>query len=400
MRSDRLLQSTVLAGVMTLGLAGAAAAQSITSARGPGYPMLATDARTAILGGIGLGLHGFSAPLINPAAHAHATRRGAVVALEAIERNVQMDGAEDEIGTTRFPLIALVFPMRRVVLSAGYGGYLDQSWGLTREGETTVGEEAVGFTDLMRSEGGVGQFQVGAAVPIGPHLGVGVSAGLLMGSQRVAYNRIFEGVLDPFTETLSWRYSAPMAQAGVRWEPIDIVRVGASVTWAGTLVGDPVDGRAERRELDLPLQVAGGASGILVPGLLAAVSGRWSGWSVTNHEAIGLPGEVPGRESRDTWEVGGGLEWAPLRPAARRTYPLRVGFQYRQLPFPFGQEAPTEWFAGAGAGLRVGPDPRNPLAALDLAVQRGTRTAAGDDLMGELTERMWRFSLSLSLFGN
>jgi hypothetical protein len=404
MRAQRAFAASALALVITVGFGVEASAQSLTSTRGPGYPVLPTDARTAIMGGIGVGLHGLVSPLSNPAAHARAVRRGAVVSLEAVERNVRLGEDEDEIGTTRFPLIAVVFPVRHAVLTAGYAGYLDQSWGLLREGEQPLGETTVGFTDLMRSEGGVGQFQVGAAVPVGAHFGVGAAVGLHMGSQRVEYIRRFdtlvEGALDPYSEAMSWRYSGPMAQVGVQWDPADIVRVGATVTWAGTLVGEPTEGRAVRRELELPLQVAGGASGVLVPGLLAAFSARWSGWGGTDHEAIGLPGASGGAESRDTWELGGGLEWAPVRAGARRTYPLRAGFQYRQLPFPFAAEPPTEWFAGGGIGLRVGADPRNPLAALDLAVQRGTRTAAGDAVTGDLTERMWRFGLSLSLYGN
>jgi hypothetical protein len=404
MRTLKVIRSTAVMAVLTFGVAASAAAQSLTSVRGPGYPLLPADARTALMGGLGVGLQGLASPLTNPAAHARATRRGAVVAVEAIERNVRLGQEEDDIGTTRFPLIQLVFPAGAVVLNAGYGGYLDQSWGLSRQGEQELGGVPVGVTDVMRSEGGVGRFQVGAAMPIGSRLGVGAAVGLHMGSQRLEYSRRFDGetgsILDPYAETLSWRYRGPMAQVGVQWDPADIVRVGASVTWAGTLVGEPVEGRAERRELDLPLQVAAGASGVLVPGLLAAVSGRWSGWSVTDHEAIGLPGAAPGGASRDTWELGGGLEWAPVRPAARRTYPLRVGAQVRQLPFPFAGEAPTEWFAGAGAGLRIGTDPRNPLGSLDLAVQRGTRTAAGDATVGDLTERMWRFTLSVSVFGN
>lgn len=394
----------VLALVGVLSSGGAAVGQSLTSARGPGYVLLPTDARTSVLGGLGLGLQGFSASLTNPAAIAFATRRGGVVALEAIERDIRLGDEGGEVGTTRFPLIRVVFPVRGAVLTAGYGGYLDQSWGLTREGEEVFEGSTVGYTDIMRSDGGVGHFQIGAAFPIGEDLAVGGAVGLLTGNQRVEFRRRFdaalEGVLDAYSENLSWRYRAPLVQAGVRWDPIEELQVGGSVTWAGTLVGEGVDGRSERRELDLPLQLAGGASGYLVPGLLAAVSGRWSGWSVTDPDAIGLPGDAVARSARDTWEFGGGLEWDPQRPAARRSFPVRLGVQYRQLPFPFADEAPTERFIGGGVGMRVGPDPANPLATIDLGVQQGRRTAAGNGTIGDLTEDMWRFTLSLSLFGN
>lgn len=399
-----MVRSGAVVVVASLLLGGAAQAQSLTSVRGPGYPAIAADARTMALDGLGIGLQGLSATFANPAALAHARRRGAVVVLENVDRTIRLGDQEDEVGTTRFPLVNVVFPARGVVFTGGYGSYLDQSWSLFREGEQILGDTSVEFTDIMESVGGVGRLQLGAAAPLGERFGVGASVGLHMGSQRVEYRRRFspgtESPLEPYLETMSWRYSGAVAQVGAVWNPLDIVRLGASVTWAGTLTGDSVQGRSAPRELDLPLQVAGGASGFLVPGLLASVSARWSGWSVTDAGSIGVPaddGVAP--SSRDTWELGGGLEWAPARPGARRTYPLRIGGQYRQLPFGFIDEAPSEWFAGAGVGMVIG-DPGNPLGLVDLTVQRGSRTAPGTATVGDLTEDMWRIALSVSLFGS
>jgi hypothetical protein len=398
-----MLRSGAMALALFLLAAAAAHAQSLTSVRGPGYPVIATDARTMALDGLGIGLHGFATTFANPAAVAMARRRGAVVALENVERTVRIADESDRLGTTRFPLINAVFPARGVVFTGGYGSYLDQSWALVREGEQELGDGTVEYFDVMESVGGVGRLQFGAAVPIGERLGVGATVGLHMGGHRVEYRRQFDTRLDspiePYVESMSWRYRGPVAQVGAVWDPSDILRVGASVTWAGTLVGDSVGGRAARRELELPLQVAGGASGYLVPGLLASVSGRWSGWSVTDAGAIGAPTVGFASSSRDTWEVGGGFEWARSRPGARRTYPLRIGAQYRQLPFGFIDEAPSEWLVGGGAGLVIG-DPASPLGLVDLTVQRGSRTAAGAGAIGSFTEDMWRAALSVSLFGS
>ncbi|NIP78897.1 MAG: hypothetical protein GWM90_06730 [Gemmatimonadetes bacterium] len=140
-------------------------------------------------------------------------------------------------------------------------------------------------------------------------------------------------------------------------------------------------------------------SAYLAPSLLAAVSARWSDWSGTDprlgEDLTGTSGA-----SRDTWEIGGGLELDNPARRATRSFPIRVGFQYRQLPFTFVTEAPTEWLVGGGLGMRLGPDLMNPLARLDLTVQRGERTAAGDALTGDLSESMWRFVLTVALFGN
>jgi hypothetical protein len=398
-----MVRSGAVAAVAFLAMGGVAEGQSLTSVSGPGYPWVPTDARTMALDGLGVGLKGWSSGFGNPAAIAHAGRRGAVVVLENVDRTVRLGDQEDEIGTTRFPLLNVVFPAGGLVFTGGYGSYLDQSWGLIREGELLVGDAAIESFDIMESVGGVGRLQVGVAAPLGERLGVGATVGLHTGSQRVNYQRRFDPAaatpLEPYVENMSWRYSGPVAQVGAVWDPLAILRVGGSVTWAGTLTGEPVEGRATRRELELPLQVSGGASGFLVPGLLASVSARWSGWSVTEAGAIGVPSEAVTPSSQDTWELGGGLEWAPDRPGATRTYPLRIGAQYRQLPFGFVDAAPSEWVWGGGIGMVIGP-PANPLGLVDLTVQRGSRTAAGTAAMGDLREDMWRIALSLSLFGS
>ena len=403
MRTSRMVRAALLAALAVGSVSTTARAQSLTSIRGLGYPLVPTDARSEALGGLGIGLQGFGVPLINPAAPAGVFRRGAVVSVSTQDRDVALGELSDQVGTTRFPLLRVIYPIGDVVLTAGYGGYLDQSWGLVREGEDQVGSATVGYRDIVQSTGGIGQFLLGAAMPLGERLAVGASLGTHTGRQRVTYVRRFDstavGQFDPFSEARSWRYSGLVAQAGARWDPIDPVRLGVSVTWAGTLTADSSEGRAVRREIDLPLQVAGGVSAYLAPGLLAAVSGRWSDWSVAE-SAVDLPYAVDVAPPVDTWEVGGGLEWDDPDSRATRHFPIRLGAQYRQLPFPFGTEQPTEWLAGGGVGMRVGSDPSNPVALVDLTVQRGERSAAGGAVTEDLTETMWRVALSISLFGN
>lgn len=377
-------------------------AQSLTSVRGLGYPLLPVDARTEVLGGLGIGLKGLSVPLINPASAAGIVRRGAVVSVAAVEQTASLGDASDTYGATRFPLIQLIFPAGPGVITAGYGSYLDQSWSIVREGLQTEGETQVGYSDIITSSGGLGQLQIGAALPIGSRFAVGAAVGAYTGGQGVDFERRFDteiGLLQPFRETWAWQYSAPLAKLGMRWDPLDFLRVAASVNWAGTLTGDSAAGPASRVEYQLPLQMAAGASAYLAPGLLANFSGRWSGWS--SAEGVTAAGPLgQASSSRDTWELGGGLEWDNASERAVRSFPLRLGFQYRQLPFTFIDEAPVEWFTGAGIGMRLGSSIENPLARVDLAVQRGERTAAAAAEADAFTETAWRFSLTLSLFGN
>lgn len=394
----------VLTALVGLAVAAPAAGQSLTSIRGLGYPLLPVDARTEALGGLGLGLQGLSTSLMNPAAAAGLVRRGAVVSLAAVEQDASLGEGAATLGATRFPLFQVLFPVRGVVVTAGYGGYLDQSWAVERAGQQVTGGHTVTYRDILRSTGGIGQFQVAAAVPVGQRLALGGAVGLHTGSRRLQQRRLFDstglGQLEPFSDSRTVQYGGPLAQLGVRWDPVSGVRVGASAMWGGTLTADSMSGSATTTDYDLPLQLASGVSAYLGPALLATVSGRWSGWSAVG-DLSGLGDGVASRSAaRDTWEVGGGLELDDPDSRSIRNYPIRLGFQYRQLPFTFVSDAPSEWFVGGGAGMRLGPSAENPVARVDLTVQRGERTAGGHEDIGALTEAAWRVSLSLSIFGN
>ena len=382
-------------------------AQSITSVRGLGYPLLPVDARSAALGGLGVGLHGFAAPMVNPASAAGVSRRGFVLALETTNRDMSLGDASESTSATRFPLLQMIFPMRSVVLTLGYGGYLDQSWGVQSSGAMDLGTGgSLPYEDVVQSTGGVGQFQLGAAVPLGEDIAIGASVGALTGNQRVQLVRQFDTAgtagFDPFVEEYGWRYSGVTAAFGAEAELGALGRVGASVRWSGDVTADSTAGPAAGRTLDLPLEVAAGGSVYLGPRLLLAASGRWSGWGDAAPAGAGggvaRIGEVLG--ARDTWEFGAGLELDDTESRAPRSYPIRIGFQYRQLPFTFVADQPTELFYGAGIGMRMGTDPENPVGLVDFAVQYGTRSAAGDEDTGDFSERVWRFALTLSLFGN
>jgi hypothetical protein len=404
MMSARTVRSGVLAALALALSAAPSAAQSLTALRGLGHPLHAAGARAEALGGLGIGLKGLTTPMVNPASAASVARPGAMVAVSSIDQTGTFGDQREETGATRFPLIQVFYPLNRVVLTAGYGSYLDQSWGVIREDEEVTGGGTIPYQDIVQSTGGIGQAQLGVAVPLGSRLALGAAVGLHTGSQRVEYTRLFDstsvGDLRPFTEVTRVEYSAPMAVVGMQWDPSSLLRVGASVAWGGTLSADSVEGPVDDTEYDLPLRVAAGASGYLGPNLLATVSGRWSGWSSVGRVGGSEPASGAVSRGTDTWEVGGGLEWDNPASRATRSFPLRLGGQYRQLPFTFADEAPTEWFVGGGIGMRVGPSDANPLARVDFTVQRGERSAPGNDAIPDFTETSWRFILSLAVFGN
>lgn len=399
-----MTRSRTLLAVSLLALLGATggAAQSLTSIRGLGYPMLPSDARAEALGGLGVGLMGLSVPLINPASAAGVIRRGVVVTAAATERTSTLGDVSASSGTTRFPLIQVLFPVGDVVFTAGYGTFLDQSWSVIRRGSEPLGTGSVDYEDIVESVGGIGQAQVGAAIPIGNRLAIGLAVGTYAGGQDVSIQRLYDttsvGALRPYRESRGVHYGGLVTQLGFRYDAGRVLRIGGSVTWSGALSADSAAGPVATAEYDMPLKVAGGASAYLAPGLLAAVSGRWSGWSVTD-PAGGVADPGVAVESRDTWEFGAGLELDNPERRTRRSYPLRLGFQYRELPFSFVSDSPTEWLGSLGVGIRFGADFNTPLARLDLTIQRGARSAAGGAGVPELDESFWRFALGLSIFG-
>lgn len=387
--------------MLLLLIAGPVSAQSLFSTRGLGVPAPAIDARAAALGGIGVGLIGFHTSLINPAEIAGITRRGVSAALQPVSSTARMDGEEDGTSGTRFPLMRVLYPLgQRTVLSVGYGSYLEQSWAIVSESAMLLDGRNIGITDVQQSSGGIAQLRLGAAYSVSPTFAVGVAAGLLTGNLERLALRTFTGdtiadadmpeSLREFEQRLRWTYLAPMGAVGIRWDLAGRFRIGASAMVGGTVDADGREGAAEDRTYGGPLEFAAGASARLSPLFLANAGGVWSRMPGTEGETV----------TRETVRVGAGLEYQGVR-SATRTYPVRLGTRWAQLPYHLADEtAPTEWAAGAGLGFRLG-DPANPAAVADIGVERGSRTglvsASRDD---GLRERHWRFTFSLSLFGN
>lgn len=381
---------TALAAVLALPAAGGA--QSLFSTRGLGVPVAPLDARARALGGTGLGLLGWSGALVNPAEAAGVARRGVVAAVQPSRRSVAFEGQEDDLGATRFPLIQAVQPLgERLVVGVGYGGFLDQSWSVISEDTVTIGGEPLRALDLIESEGGAAQARLDVAYLITPSLAVGLGAGLYTGRLDRVVSRSFPDAseIEGVESRAAWNYSGPLVAAGAWWEPVPIARVAASVIWSGELRADAEDDRSSDLRVELPLQVAVGASGRLAPRLLGVVGGRWAGWS-SAADAFGEPDAAA-----DVWEVGAGMEWTGAR-ALNRPLPLRLGFHYGSLPFRVRGATPREWAVAFGIGSVLASDELGPRAALDATIERGGR---GNAATTGLTESFWRFTISLALFG-
>ncbi|HEX2166398.1 MAG TPA: hypothetical protein VHG09_04075 [Longimicrobiales bacterium] len=384
----RILALALLAG----SVAAPVSAQSLFATRGLGVPVAGVDARGAALGGIGVGLFGFHTSLVNPAALAGLTRRGVSAALQPVSTSVDVEGAEDGTSGTRFPLVSVLYPVSpRLVLSLGYSGYLDQTWGVISQSEQVINDETVTVHDLLRSTGGIAQMRLSAAYSLTPTFAVGLAGGLLAGNVDRLAVRTFDDAGDDirfFEERRRWRYSAPIAAAGFRWDAATGLRVGASVMAGTDLEARSDDEGAEDRDYGAPLDVSVGGSLRLSSLMMATVGGGWSRVPSTTGTTV----------SSETMRVGGGIEYQGLR-SGLRTYPVRLGGRWSQLPYHLeGETQPTEVGVSGGIGFRLG-DPMDPAAVADFSVERAKRSGLADGVVaGGVDEQLWRFTFSLSLF--
>ena len=403
----RLPLVSLLAATAAWAAVAPARAQSLLSANGLGVPTPALDARARALGGVSTGLFGLDLSLANPADAADVRFRGGMASLQPFSRHDEVGGESGTTSGARFPVLRLIYPTRRVVFSAGYGGFLDQTWGITSSGLETIGGDTATVTDVVKSAGGLAQARVAASYLLTPRIAIGAGFGFFTGSVDRTVSRTFPDSANAnfigFTTTTRWRYHAPLATVGVRADVGAALRVGGAVTWAGTLKADSAQGAAEPRTYEMPLQAEGGVSAILAPKLMATVGGHWASWSRTNfRQPTCEPAAdcVPGSLSRDTWDYGVGLEYGGTQSGVR-TFPFRLGYHRAQLPFYQGGDGlPSEKSFSAGAGMRVGGfvgSENSPAAQLDATVERGTRN--GGPSAGPLSESFWRVTVSLAIFG-
>ena len=372
-------------------LPSAASAQSLFGSRGLGVVVAPADGRAAALGGLGVALPGPSSALLNPADVGDANRRGVILAIQPSTTELETGEGSDNVSATRFPLVQLLLPIgNRTVVSAGYGAFLDQNWGVTTSGLAPLGDDTVTTIDRISSRGGIAQGRFGAAFEVTDDLTLGAAIGLLTGSSTRTALRAFvddDIGLSPFQTEVKSTFNAPLAAAGLRYRIGSSVLVGAGVTWIGDLTASENDGNGETEtEISMPLQVAAGASAALLDDLLVVVNTRWTGWSATE--------DLENSTADDVIELGGGVEWSGIT-TARRTFPVRLGARWGGQPFSFEGEAPSESAFVFGLGGRLAGSEEVPAALVDLAIERGSR---GDVDKNGIGKTFWRATISVSLF--
>lgn len=369
-------------------------AQSILASAGMGFPVEALDGRSRALGSFGVGLGGSTLEPGDPAASGRVLLSTGTIAVQPSWLSLTEDdaGERTHFRGTRFPLIALGYPVRGGMATLHAASVFDQGYRGERSGEVVLGGSPVPVTDAFAQRGSISTLALGYARMLGPRTSVGVSVGRYTGTITRSLVRQYEatagaGAIEPYRQTGSWRYSGISVTGGVATDARGIVRVAASATWSSD-VKAAATGSTEGgdRSFAVPLQLRVGASSVLVPGLTLSASAVHADWSGTGDDLGGTAraGRVTG--------VGAGVELSRARLFGRQA-PLRLGFRRTGLPFSLDSEPATERVLSGGLGLVLSESEGVVLAATDLALERGLRSG------GTFSEDFWRATVSVRLSG-
>jgi len=394
MKSMKIFPSSFLALGFVLSLiplgASPADAQSLFANRGLGFVVEPVDARGAAMGGVTLGLPRGEIAWTNPADMAGLLAPGLRAVFQFDSFTSDFDGRSLTGSTARFPLIMGAFPLaERWVLSVGYGGFLDQNWSIEQLDTLVFAGDSVVVRDRFSSTGGIARLRLGASYSISPPLSVGLALDTYTGLSQRELGRTFLPAQSPPCCRVEWRYSGFGGTAGAAWSPSEAINVSAAASFGGTLEArsDTLD--LEGGSFNIPTMVRAGGSARVTPNTEVALATEWSGWGTLNEDLATVGG------SRDSWSVGGGLEWDGLQ-VRDLPVPVRLGARYAALPFSWDRPGapaafPTERAVTGGLGLLLA----GGAARSDLSLEIGRR-GGGD---AALNESYSRFVFSVTALG-
>ena len=369
--------------------------QSLFNAGGIGVPTDPLDGRTRALGGVGIGLRGAALLASDPAAAVGYLLPTIVLTAQPtwVEFSRERTDEEGTFRGTRFPSLGIAYPtIASLVATLTLESFLDQRYEASWTATEPLGSGEAEVRDAFVSQGGVSQVRLGVARRLGPTWAVGISAGRYTGSSTRRLTRGFgPGVdslaVEPFQAGGFWGYSGTSLSGGASMNLGTVARVAASLTWSGALnatASDDTDG--DSRSYDVPIQFRVGGSALLAPGLAVSASLSSADWSAVDGDLRGS--SSTGRVN----SYGAGLELTRARLLGR-TAPLRLGYRRAELPFALGTGTPTESVWAGGMGLHLSEVGELVRAAVDLGVERGTRSDS------ELSERFWRSTLTVRISG-
>ncbi len=350
--------------------APARAQDSVFGIRGLGFPDLGVAARSAGLGAANAVFDGEST--VNPAALGGWTGTAGWGVASSSSRSFDPGTGAVSLTSTRFPLFGFASEVGpRLVVAVTASDYLDRNWNVAQADTVKPRDSSLVVNDQTRSQGGVTDLRFAAAYRL-PGIAFGFGVHLLTGSALTNVLRQFpsDSAYLPFTVQSTTSYRGVGASFGVVAAPVSSVVLGASVRFSGRLRAESPDTTVD---VPMPVEMNAGLTYQPVTGLVLATTVGHATWSRASAALVSV-GQVG---ARDVWNVGAGADVALLR-VGRSLVPLRIGYRWRQLPFPIpaadsgaaplllSEHATSVGFGFTAAGGR---------ATVDVAFEWGSRVA-------------------------
>lgn len=367
----------VLAAVPTI-----AAAQGTLSGQGFGYPLGGLSTRSLATGGAFGEFDAKSAR--NPAAVVFGQRAGVFFQYDPEFRQLEQGAQSDRTVTPRFAAIGIFFPIKsRFALGITSHSLLDRTWGTVIRSGERLGPDSVLYTESNKSSGGLNETRLTLGfAPFNGRIALGAGVNLVTGENRLTLRRQFDDSLRYGTllRSLTLAYNGSGASAGIIVRPVTWFSLAASARQGFDLtlrIEDTVASKAK-----VPNRYGFAARFDAIPGVSLMGSADRTEWSKLNGLGSAAANGI------DAWEYAVGADFASQRSQRAPGWTYSVGYRTRDLPFAASGAPVSEKIFSGGTSTPIA----GGRAAIDLALQRASREAAG-----AVSERAWMLSVGLSI---
>jgi hypothetical protein len=358
----------VAAALFATSLPSVGRAQGALSLQGLGFPPGQLSARAEGAGG---GVADFDAlSLTTPASLAGVGAAALFLQYSPEFRRVTTSSGSANTITARFPLVEGVLPVGQSwTVGLSSSTFLDRSSETSLARTQVVGAptDTVKLVEQTKVLGAINDVRLALAWSRSPVFKIGVGGHVFAGSNRITFSQNFPDSAEFISSTQSDRisYAGLAASLGLEWHPTRTIGFAVSGRKGGDLraqSGDTAIGSAK-----LPDHYSASIMFEGIPGTTISLRAAHDNWSTL--AAL----SSTGIQAFDGWDVGGGLEASGPR-LLQRIITVRLGGRVRTLPFGLNGEKVSEKTVAFGLGAPLTRD----RAALDLAIQRASRSAGSD----------------------
>jgi hypothetical protein len=355
-----------LALLAALAVPAGAAADSVFGIRGLGLLGRPLSGRAAATGGAFALFDAASS--LNPSALAQWLGPAGWGVGVATSRRFSSGSTSATLGGTRFPLFGFALPAgQRIVVGVSVSEYLDRTWSVSTAHDSTLRDSTVTLTDVASSTGGVTDLRLGAAYRITPSFVVGVAIHGLAGSTKLSVQRSFsDSGFIGYEDVATTDFSGVGVSLGAQGRLGDHFAVAGAVRLNSRLTAQADNGATAR--IAMPAEFSGSVMFAPARGFGFAATVGYQTWARAAGDLLAAGQD----RSRSVWNVALGSEIDAFTFLGQRV-PVRLGYRWRQLPFPVAGSALSEHAFSGGLGITLA----GGRATLDAGVDVGSRTAGG-----------------------